>query len=126
MKSRTSQSFIRPILLILGVTLLVSVFLSPPVGEEVPTQVTLDQLESLIADNEIAEATIRVDADEIVGELRTPIDGSTAFATSYPDGFEGDITALLLESSAETTVERSGPGILSIIVGLLPILLRVV
>ncbi len=125
MNARTPQSRIRPILLIIGATLLISVLFAPPASDQATTQITLDQLETLVAEDEIATATIRVDADEIVGELRTPIDGATAFSTSYPDGFEGDITALLLASNAETTVERSGPGILATIIGLLPILLIV-
>ncbi len=125
MNPRTPQSRIRPILWIIGAMLLVTLFLGTPTTNENTTEVTLDQLESLIADDEIATATIRVDADEIVGELRTPIDETTAFTTSYPDGFEGDITTLLLASNAETTVERSGPGVLATIIGLLPILLIV-
>ena len=114
----------RPIFYLIGFLLIVNVFFAPS-SQGPAEEITLDQLETLIAEGEIATAEIRVDADEIVGELRTPIDGSTAFTTSYPDGFEGDITTLLLDSSAETTVERSGPGILSVIVGLLPLLLFV-
>ncbi len=125
MDSRNLQSRIRPILLVIGGLLLVNLLFGTPTGAEPTTQITLDQLEALIADDEVVAAEIRVDADEIVGELRTPIDDATAFSTSYPDGFEGDITALLLDSNAETTVERSGPGILSIFIGLLPILLFV-
>ncbi len=125
MNPRTPQDRIRPILWIIGGLLLISLFLSPSASNTNTNQVTLDQLETLIADNEVVTATIRVDADEIAGELRTPIDDVTAFTTSYPDGFEGDITTLLLESSAETTVERSGPGVWSVIFGLLPVLLIV-
>ncbi len=125
MDSRNLQSCIRPILLIIGGLLLVNLLFGMPTAPEPTTQITLDQLETLIAEDEVVAAEIRVDADEIVGELRTPIDDATAFTTSYPDGFEGDITALLLDSNAETTVERSGPGILSIFIGLLPILLFV-
>mgnify|MGYP001817899217 CR=1 FL=1 len=118
------QSYLRPLLLVFGFLLLFNVLVTP-VGSGGQAQITLDQLEALIASNEIVAAEIRVDADEIVGELRTPIDGATEFTTSYPDGFEGEITALLLDSSAETTVERSGPGILSVVIGLLPLLLFV-
>jgi cell division protease FtsH len=125
MDSRTIQTRIRPVLIVLAVLLVVNVLFGSPTGTGPTTEITLDQLETLIADDEVVTAEIRVDADEIVGELRTPIDDATAFSTSYPDGFEGDITALLLESNAETTVERSGPGFLSIFLGLLPILLLV-
>jgi cell division protease FtsH len=125
MSSRNLQSRIRPFLPALVVLILVSLLFGSPTGTEATAQITLDQLETLISDDEVVAAEIRVDADEIVGELRTPIDNATEFSTSYPDGFEGDITALLLASSAETTVERSGPGFWSILVGLLPILLFV-
>ena len=56
MKSRTPQSRIRPILWIIGALLIGSVFLAPPASDEGTTQVTLDQLETLIADNEVATA----------------------------------------------------------------------
>ncbi len=123
-RTRFPQSLLRPLLFFFGFLLIFNVlFTAPDTGAT--ADITLDQLETLIADDEIVSAEIRVDADEITGELRTPIDGAAAFTTSYPDGFEGDITALLLGSSAETTVERSGPGILSIIISLLPLLLFV-
>ena len=126
MESRTrfNHSRLRPVLLILGLVLLLNLLFSPPGGSET-ANITLDQLESLIAEGEVATAEIRVDADEVVGELTTPIDGTTTFTTSYPDGFEGDLTELLLASNAETTVQRSGPDVLSIILGLLPLLILV-
>jgi cell division protease FtsH len=119
------QSRLRPVVIALGALLLINLLLGPPAGTGASAQIPLDQLETLIAADEVVSAEIRVDADEIVGEVRTPIDGTTQFSTSYPDGFEGDITGLLLGSNAETTVERSGPGLLSIVIGLLPILLLV-
>jgi cell division protease FtsH len=124
-RNRFNQSRFRPILLIVGFLLLFNLFLRMPGDAGDTAEITLDELETLIAEDEVASAEIRVDDDVIVGELNTPVDGATAFSTSYPDGFEGDITELLLASNAETTVERSGPDILSIIVGFLPLLLIV-
>ena len=126
MESRTrfNQSRLRPVLLILGLVLLLNLLFSPSGGSETAS-ITLDQLETLIAEGEVSTAEIRVDDDEVVGELATPIDGTTTFTTSYPDGFEGDLTELLLASNAETTVQRSGPDVLSIVLGLLPLLILV-
>ena len=113
----------RTLLYFFGFLLIFNLLFLTPDDSGPAAEITLDQLETLIAEDEVVAAEIRVDADEIVGELRTPIDETTNFSTSYPDGFEGDITALLLASNAETTVERSGPGILATIIGLLPLLL---
>jgi cell division protease FtsH len=126
MDSRTpsNQSRSRLLLYLLGAFLLINLLFGPAETDGA-TGITLDQLEALIADDAIASAEIRVDDDVVVGELRNPINGEDRFSTSYPDGFEGDITTLLLASNAATTVERSGPGILSVIVGLLPFLLIV-
>jgi len=125
MESRPRFNFARqrPILLFVGVLLLFNLLITPPSANGPSAEITLDQLETLIADDEVITAEIRVDADEIAGELRTPIEESSIFTTSYPEGFEGDITALLLASNAETTVERSGPGILVTIINLLPLFL---
>jgi cell division protease FtsH len=122
---RINQSILRPLLFFMGFLLLFNLFFGTSDGTGEAANVTLDQLETLIAADEIVSAEIRVDADEILGELRTPIEGSTQFLTSYPDGFEGEITALLLGSNAETTVQRTGPGFLSVLIGILPILLIV-
>jgi cell division protease FtsH len=124
-RDRSIQSRLRPILLFIGLVLMFNVLFGLPDASDGAAQITLDRLETLIAEDEVVAAEIRVDADEITGELRTPIDGATTFTTAYPDGFEGDITALLLGSNAETTVQRSGPGLLSLVIGLLPILLIV-
>ena len=89
--------------------------------------VTLDELETLIAEDRVASAEIRVDSDTIRGTLR-PAAGESEeveFETRYPDGFEGEITGLLLESSASTTVKPTGQSVLTIILGLLPVLLLV-
>ena len=105
--------------------LLASVFFSAGDANEETAAVTLDVLEVLVAEDRLVEAEIRVDADVVVGTFAadTAAGEPVPFETPYPDGFEGELTALLLESSATTTVERSGTPLLSILIGFLPILL---
>ena len=87
--------------------------------------ITLDQLQALVADEQVATAEIQVESDVVTGTLLASSLGpeGTEFETSYPDGFEGEITSLLLGSSASTTVERTGANVLGVILGLLPLLL---
>ena len=114
------------IFVIIGTFLLLSLVLSPSDGDD-RSEITLDELQVLVAEDRVATAEIRVDADEIRGTLRPEDDGTeeVAFETSYPDGFEGEITALLLGSSATTSVKRTGPGFLGVLLNLLPLLLLV-
>jgi cell division protease FtsH len=116
-----------PAFLALGLVLL---FNSPFAGTDdsnSKVDITLDQLQTLVADEQIATAEIQVDSDVVTGTLLASPLGpeGTEFETSYPDGFEGEITSLLLGSSASTTVERTGTSALGVILGLLPLLLFV-
>ncbi len=111
----------------LGVMLVANVFFSSGEPANATVDVTLDELETLVAEDRLLDAEIRVDADIVVGTFAPEVDDGepVPFETPYPDGFEGELTTLLLGSSATTTVERSGTPLLSIILGFLPILLIV-
>ncbi len=116
------------VIAIAGVFLLINIlFLGSPSSTATSTDVTLDELKTLVAEDGIATAEIRVDSDVVVGTLVAE-PGATEvveFETKYPDGFEGEITTLLLDSSASTTVKSSSQGFGTIILGLLPLLLMV-
>ncbi len=111
----------------LGVMLVANVFFSNGEPANATVDVTLDELETLVAEDRLLDAEIRVDADIVVGTFAPEVDDGepVPFETPYPDGFEGELTTLLLGSSATTTVERSGTPLLSIVLGFLPILLIV-
>ena len=106
---------------------LVFTLFAGPRDSQSRVDITLDELEALVAEDRVASAEIRVDSDTIRGTLLPDAGQSeeAEFETKYPDGFEGEITALLLESSASTTVKRTGESVLTIILGLLPLLLLV-
>ncbi|MFQ5516352.1 MAG: ATP-dependent zinc metalloprotease FtsH [Acidimicrobiia bacterium] len=116
------------VIAIAGVFLLINIlFLRSPSSTATSTGVTLDELKTLVAEDGIATAEIRVDSDVVVGTLVAE-PGATEvveFETKYPDGFEGEITTLLLDSSASTTVKSSSQGFGTVILGLLPLLLMV-
>ncbi|GMQ85894.1 MAG: hypothetical protein BMS9Abin07_1464 [Acidimicrobiia bacterium] len=107
--------------------LLANIFFSSRDPASAPADVTLDQLETLVAEDRLLDAEIRVDADVVVGTFapEAGVGDPVPFETPYPDGFEGELTTLLLGSSASTTVERTGTNPLSVILGFLPILLLV-
>jgi cell division protease FtsH len=103
-----------------------SVFFGGNNADDAPRDVTLDELETLVAEDRLLSAEIRVDDDVVVGSLSPEAGGEPVpFETPYPDGFEGELTTLLLGSSASTTVERSEPSPFTFILSLLPILLLV-
>lgn len=116
-----------PAFLALGLVLLFNSLFAARDNSNTQVDITLDQLQSLVAEDQVATAEIEVDSDIVTGTLLTSPLGpeGTQFETSYPDGFEGEITSLLLGSSATTTVERTGASALGLIVGLLPLLLLV-
>ena len=128
MPSRThrGRSALGLIMAILTSYLVFTVFAGP--RDSLPgVDITLDELQTLVAEDRVASAEIRVDSDTIRGTLLPELGESeeAEFETSYPDGFEGEITGLLLESSASTTVKRTGQSVLTTILGLLPLLLLV-
>ena len=126
-KIRRSRWRFGPALVILGVFLVVNALLGGSSSDTESRDVTLDELKMLVAEDKVAIAEIRVDSDVVVGTL-VPEEGEeegAEFETRYPDGFEGEITALLLDSSASTTVERGRTSALSVILALLPLLLLV-
>ncbi|MFQ5947916.1 MAG: ATP-dependent zinc metalloprotease FtsH [Acidimicrobiia bacterium] len=95
-------------------------------GERASTEVSLDRLEAFIMDGRVVEATIRQDANVVEGTLLPgTLSEGQGFEVRYPEGFEGDLTALLLDSGTPTTVEVDGTSLLSVLVGLLPLLLIV-
>ncbi|MEE8331020.1 MAG: ATP-dependent zinc metalloprotease FtsH, partial [Acidimicrobiia bacterium] len=119
------RRFLRIGYLFAGVFLLVSLFIGGSDSESSPADVSLDELRGFITADQVVDATIRQDADVVEGTLAAGAlpDGVVTFRTNYPDGFEGDLTDLLLQSRATTTTETAGTSLLAIILGLLPLLL---
>jgi len=113
------------VLVVIAALLVITLFIGGGNAGDESVDITLDELETLVAEDRLIEAEIRVDADSVVGtfEPESSGDDPVPFETPYPDGFEGDLTTLLLGSSATTTVARSGPPLISFILGILPLLL---
>ena len=102
-----------------------AVFSSSDAAGEETAAVTLDELEVLVVEDRLVEAKIRVDTDLVVGTFAPEANEGepVPFETPYPDGFEGELTTLLLGSSATTTVERTGTPFLAVLISFLPLLL---
>jgi len=109
-----------PAIVLLGSNLLVS-------GGSDRVDLSLDRVESLIADGVIVEVVIESDGDVITGVLEPGIlpGDATEFSATYSDGFEGELTERLIDAGVMTTIERSGPSPLSIVFGILPLLVLV-
>jgi cell division protease FtsH len=113
------------VLVVIAALLATTLFVGAGNAGDESVDITLDELETFVAEDRLVEAEIRVDADNVVGTFDPESSGGDPmpFETPYPDGFEGELTTLLLGSSATTTVERSGPPLISFILGILPLLL---
>jgi len=122
---RIRRSLLTVLSIVVAGVILANVFFGDGAASTAPVDVTLDELEALVAQDRLLEAEIKVDSDVVVGTFVPEAGGEepVPFATPYPDGFEGELTTLLLGSSATTTVERAGPSPLGVVFGLLPLLL---
>ncbi|MGH8937638.1 MAG: ATP-dependent metallopeptidase FtsH/Yme1/Tma family protein [Acidimicrobiia bacterium] len=116
-------------ILIYGAIVLVLVwgFQAVMQGATAPEQITLDKFEELVAQDKVVRATIRQKSNVVEGQLKsgTLPNGELEFITPYPDGYEGDLTQLLLSNQVETEVDQEAPSIFALFLSALPWLVMV-
>jgi cell division protease FtsH len=81
-----------------------------------PESVSLDELEGMIRNAQVEQVTIRQQSNVIEG-VHTRDGEPTEFRTSYPEGYEGDITSLLLANNIQIETDAENPSILSWFLG---------
>lgn len=115
--SRTVRTALVYLLVITVAIMLVNTFVSSATA---PEELSLDQFTSKVVSGEVAEVVIKQKSNVAEGTLT---DG-TSFETGFPDGYEGDLTALLLENGIKVESEAENPGMLEWFLGtILPYLL---
>ncbi|MEE9206280.1 MAG: ATP-dependent zinc metalloprotease FtsH, partial [Acidimicrobiia bacterium] len=102
-----------------GVTI-VNAFLSTATA---PTELSLDQLQANVRGGLITTVVIKQKSNVVEGEISGP-SGTSGFETTFPEGYEGDLTALLLDNGVTVTTDSENPTLLQWFLGtILPYIL---
>ncbi len=109
--SRTVRTILIYLVVITVAIMAVNAFVSSATA---PTEITLDDLQGRIATGQVESVTIKQKSNVVVGELvRGALPGGeTRFETSYPEGYEGDLTAMLLDAGVNVDTDSENPSIL--------------
>jgi len=114
--SRTARSVIIYVLVASAVFWTVNSFVLSPTA---PKDWRLDEFETSVASGAVESVTIRQESNVVEG---TTYEGEN-FKTSYPDGYEEALTALLVGSGVDVKVDAENPSALEWILGFLPYVL---
>ena len=83
-----------------------------------PTESSFTELKERIQDNEITKATIKAQSNTV--EYSISADGEdTVYMTEYPEGFEGEVFQLLINSGIELNTDTEPPGLTEYFIGFL-------
>ncbi len=100
------------IVITVGITL-VNTFVSSATA---PTEMTLDELQENVRGGRVSSVVIKQQSNVIEGEV-TDGSGTTSFETSFPEGYEGDLTALLLDNGVSVETDSENPTLLQWFLG---------
>jgi cell division protease FtsH len=107
------------IVITVGVTIINS-FVSTATA---PDEMTLDQLQENVRGGLITAVVIKQQSNVVTGEFN---DGAATsnFETTFPEGYEGDLTSLLLDSGVSVEIDSENPTLLQWFLGtILPYIL---
>ncbi len=99
--SRTTRTILIYLVVAVVVVMIVNTFVS---SANAPSQISFPDFIEKAQSGGIASATIKERSNKVVGDFNQaglPPGSEATFETSYPDGFEGDLTQLLLESGVQ-------------------------
>jgi len=101
--SRTVRTVLIYLLVITVAITLVNTFVSSATA---PTELTLDEFQDKVTSGQVEAVVIKQKSNVVEGELVSGAPGDRSFKTSFPEGYEGDLTTLLLANNV--TVESDG------------------
>jgi cell division protease FtsH len=87
-----------------------------------PEEITLDQFQAQLAAGQVESVTIKQKSNVITGSF-TEEAGGGRFESIFPDGYEGDLTSLVLSSDVTLNIESENPGIFQWFLAFLPYVL---
>jgi len=118
--SRTVRTMLVYLIVITVGVSLVNAFLSTATA---PTDLSLDQLQANVRGGLITTVVIKQQSNVVEGEISGP-SGTSGFETTFPEGYEGDLTALLLDNGVTVTTDSENPTLLQWFLGtILPYIL---
>ena len=108
--SRTARTVLLYLVIITVAITAVNLFVS---GTNAPQGIPLNQLEERISNGEVESVTIKQKSNIVEGEMVGGVlpGGETRFETSYTEGYEGDLTALLLDHGVEVETDSENPSL---------------
>ena len=118
--SRTVKTVLVYLVIVTVAIMIVNAFVSTATA---PQTLTLDEFESHLEANHIANVVIKQKSNLLTGDFTEGFGGG-AFETSFPEGYEGDLTTLLLSKGITVDSEAENPTLLQWFLGtILPYLL---
>jgi len=118
--SRTVRTMLVYLIVItVGVTIINS-FVSTATA---PEEMTLDELQENVRGGLITSIVIKQQSNVVTGEFNDGA-GTSNFETTFPEGYEGDLTSLLLDSGVTVETDSENPTLLQWFLGtILPYIL---
>ena len=122
--SRTVRTVLIYLVVITVAIMAVNAFVSSATA---PVDLTLDDLQNRISTGQVESVVIKQQSNVIEGTLVSGAlaGGETSFVTPYPDGYEGDLTQLLLDvPGLQVEIDPENPSLLQWFLGtILPYIL---
>lgn len=118
--SRTVRTMLVYLIVItVGVTI-VNTFVSTATA---PTEMSLDELQANVRGGIITAVVIKQKSNVVEGEF-SDASGTSSFETTFPEGYEGDLTSLLLDNGVKVETDSENPTLLQWFLGtILPYIL---
>ena len=106
--SRTVRTVLIYLLVITVAIMLVNTFVSSATA---PTDLTLDEFQDRVTSGQVASVVIKQKSNVVEGELVSGASGDRRFRTSFPEGYEGDLTTLLLANNVSVETDGESPSV---------------
>ena len=117
--SRTVRTVLVYLVIVTVAIMLVNTFVSSATA---PESLTLDQFQTQLAAGDIETVTIKQKSNIINGTY-TEAAGAGRFETTFPDGYEGDLTKLILDNGVTLEIESENPGLWQWFLAIVPYIL---
>jgi cell division protease FtsH len=117
--SKTVRTVLVYLVVVTVAIMLVNTFVTSATA---PQELTLDEFQTQLASGDMALVTIKQKSNVIVGAY-TEDAGGGRFETTFPDGYEGDLTKLILENGVRLEIESENPGIWQWFLAIMPYIL---
>ena len=85
-----------------------------------PFESSYTEFEQRIQDNEITNATIKAQSNTVEYKTVWDSENNIIYITEYPEGFEGEVFQLLINSGIELNTDTEPPGFSEYLIGFLP------